>query len=51
MIWKTHNKKEKVCKCGIKTYEQNEVCVVCKVMQEVELKCQRLEAGDESSKG
>lgn len=52
MIRQPHSKKELICKCGIKTYEQDGICAVCKVMAEVEIKCGRLEVGNaEARKG
>jgi hypothetical protein len=44
MMWQHKNKTLRKCACGNDTYEVDGICVACKVMAEVEAKCQRLDA-------
>ncbi len=49
MLWQHKDKTLHTCKCGNDTYEPDGICVACKVMQEVEMKCTRMEAKELSN--
>jgi hypothetical protein len=44
--WQPDNKTIIKCACGNATHEKDGICVPCKVMAEVELKCTVLNAYD-----